>query len=345
MTPTVCIVGYGKVAREFHYPMWKSLEAAGSAKVVAVYEPAKSGRELAEHHWPAANVVGGDGARGIRESGAEVVDICTPGGTHADLVLTAASAGSSVLVEKPLCHSLPELEAILKSSATSKIAICQTRRTSPSVVSLKRAIDEGRLGTISSIRMSHRARHILNEAEWIIAERKDGMLWEMCVHHIDLVHFLLDSTDPLSIGAARWLSTDQGVLTGVEFMASDSRGRRVSVDFVQDSLAHSSFESRILISGSGADAELYSAPPGWRLMSGLTDPLHDLLMNVKRLKTAVRQLAKPDERAAPHLAIASDLIESMRVDRQPAVSPAAVEGTIRTLDALSRLWRESSSSE
>jgi predicted dehydrogenase len=342
MTLTVCILGYGKVARDFHYPMWDKLESSGRAKVVAVYEPSPAGREIAGQHWPSANVVDGDGLRGIQEAGAELVDVCTPGGTHAGLVLAAAAAGSSVLVEKPLCHSSSELEAIIRASRSVKISVCQTRRFTPSVISLKKAIDGGRLGTISIIRMSHRARHILNEAEWIIAERPDGMLWEMCVHNVDLVHFLLDLEDPLEIDAARWFEAgSKKILTGVEFMAHDRLGRRVTVDFVQDSIVHSSFESRVFVAGSAADAELYSAPPGWRLMSGLNDPLHDAWLNARRLGTAVRQLARPEERVLPHLGVASDLVEAIRLDRSPAVSPEAVRGTILTLESLSRLWQES----
>jgi predicted dehydrogenase len=342
VTPTVCILGYGKVARDFHHPLWAKLEAAGRAKVVAVYEPSRSGRETAKQHWPSANVVAGDGLTGIREAGAEVIDICTPGGTHAELVLAAAAAGSSVLVEKPMCHSSQELDAIIAAARTTKIAVYQTRRTNPTVVSLKKAIDGGRLGTISTIRMSHRARHILNEAEWIVAERRDGMLWETCVHNIDLVHFLLDTNEPLSIEAARWCNAGrEKILTGVEFMAHDVLGRRITVDFVQDSVVHSSFESRVFIGGSAADAELFSAPPGWRLISGLTDPVHDAWLTAKRLATAVRQIAKPDERVLPHLSVAEDLIESIRLDRSPAISPDRVRGTILTLEALSNLWQES----
>jgi hypothetical protein len=73
---------------------------------------------------------------------------------------------------------------------------------------------------------------------------------------------------------------------------------------------------------------------------GLTDPLHDTWLNVKRLGTAVRQLARPQEGVVPHLAVDTDLGEAIRVDRAPAIAPNAVTGTILTLEGLSRMWQE-----
>src|SRR5262245_4676904 len=51
----------------------------------------------------------------------DLVQICTPPGTHCELSVQAMRAGASVLCEKPLCGSLAELDRI---EATEKETGC-----------------------------------------------------------------------------------------------------------------------------------------------------------------------------------------------------------------------------
>jgi predicted dehydrogenase len=339
---TVSIFGYGKVARELHRPVWEQLQQAGAARVISIYEPAREGARLARRHFPHAEVVEAPAWEGLVATDSDLVDICTPGHTHAELVLKAASEGHNVLVEKPLCHTTAELRDLIRASGSRKIAVYQTRRYSEPIISFIEARERGAIGRVTRVQMIHHARHILNEAEWVVEARPDGVLFENVVHHVDLAQYILGTNEALNISAARFYETShQPILTGVEFMAEDDLGRRVSVDFLQDSLTHSSFQSVILISATAADVELRFSPPGLRLMSGLLDPFHDLAADARRMASGVRQVLRPATRAAGHHAVASDMLAAIHHDRTPALAPAEVAGTVGTIERLSRLWTES----
>jgi predicted dehydrogenase len=343
MTPrTVSILGYGKVARELHRPTWKRLEAENRARVVSIYETSPHGVRAARQEWPNTKVVEKDAIEALATDDAEVADICTPGHTHGALALQAVACGRHVLVEKPLCQTPHELDSLLDTPPHSKIAIYQTLRCSSPVLAVKEAIADGRMGRVTRMHVTHHARHVLNEAEWITTSRPDGVLFENAVHFVDLIHFILDALSPLQITAARFYETShKPIVTGVEFMAEDVAGRHVTMDFLQDTLRHSAIYSQTHVSATGADAELRFYPSGFRLLSGVVDPLNDLSSDVRRTAGVVGGLFDGrDRRTKPHLMVAVDLLGAIDEDRPASISPSDVRGTMKTLFALSRLWKE-----
>ena len=80
----------------------------------------------------------------------DMVDICTPPGTHAEVAIAAASAGKAVLSEKPLATSYEQAHAAWASVSGAGVrhAIGFNYRRLPAVALMRRMIAEGRIGDV-----------------------------------------------------------------------------------------------------------------------------------------------------------------------------------------------------
>src|SRR5436309_657644 len=78
----------------------------------------------------------------------DIVDVCTPPGTHAEIVEAAAGAGKAVLCEKPLAADYASAARAAKAAADAGVlhAIGFNYRRLPALSLMKRLIDEGRIG-------------------------------------------------------------------------------------------------------------------------------------------------------------------------------------------------------
>jgi predicted dehydrogenase len=80
----------------------------------------------------------------------DVIDVSTPGNTHAEIAIAAAAAGKAVFCEKPIGNTLAEaremLDAVLKHTVPH--AVFHNYRKAPAVGLAKQMIDSGELGTI-----------------------------------------------------------------------------------------------------------------------------------------------------------------------------------------------------
>src|ERR1700730_4661957 len=80
----------------------------------------------------------------------DVVDICTPNNTHAEIAIAAAQAGKMILCEKPLAMNGPEALKMVEAVEKAKVPnmVWYTYRRVPAVTLARRLIEEGRLGRI-----------------------------------------------------------------------------------------------------------------------------------------------------------------------------------------------------
>lgn len=128
----------------------------------------------------------------------DLIDISTPGNTHAEIAITAAKAGKNVFCEKPLANSLAEAQQMLaavRSSGVNHMVNFNYRRC-PSITLAKQMIDAGEIGEIRHFRGTY-LQDWLNDPElpmnWRL--RKDfagsGALGDLGAHAIDLARYLV----------------------------------------------------------------------------------------------------------------------------------------------------------
>lgn len=84
----------------------------------------------------------------------DIVDVSTPGDSHAEIAIAAAQAGKAVFCEKPLANTLAEAESMLAAVQQANVshAIFHNYRKAPAVALAKQMILDGRLGTLHHMR-------------------------------------------------------------------------------------------------------------------------------------------------------------------------------------------------
>ena len=162
----------------------------------------------------------------------DIVDICTPGDSHAEIAIAAAEAKKAILCEKPLANDLGEAERM--SAAVKKAGVvnmvCHNYRRVPAVALAKKLIDEGKIGTI------HHYRGVYLQ-DWIVdpnfprvwrlekARAGSGSLGDILSHTMDLSRHLVG--EPVEVSALMKTFVSERPLP-------DGSGRRGKVD-VDDS--------------------------------------------------------------------------------------------------------------
>src|SRR5262249_4727575 len=103
------VVGGGLVAQAMHIP---NLAARPDLfRLAALAEPSETGRAALGRRSGSAGLHAA--SRGLLEAGGlDAVLIASPAGTHAEVVLSTLAAGLHVFVEKPMCITLADADAI-----------------------------------------------------------------------------------------------------------------------------------------------------------------------------------------------------------------------------------------
>jgi predicted dehydrogenase len=105
----IALIGTGAIAQAQHLP---AIRALGSdAELVAVADAdGRRGAEFAQRHGVAATYT--DVNVLLEEQRPDLVHVCTPPSTHADLSISVMRSGAWVYCEKPPCVSLAQLDEI-----------------------------------------------------------------------------------------------------------------------------------------------------------------------------------------------------------------------------------------
>ena len=130
----------------------------------------------------------------------DVVDIVTPGDSHAEIAIAALDAGKHVLCEKPLANTVPEAAAM--AAAASRAAergvfamLGFTYRRMPAVTLARNLVAAGRLGEIRQVRVAY-LQDWLRDANapmsWRLQKELagSGALGDLGAHAIDLAQFV-----------------------------------------------------------------------------------------------------------------------------------------------------------
>jgi predicted dehydrogenase len=141
LTVRVGLVGAGLVAQAEHLPYLSSMRDRFS--LVGLAEPSLTVREALGARY---GIVGlhADYRSMLDAGGLDAVVVCSPHGTHAEVVLAALAAGLHVFVEKPLCITVDDADAIVaaRDRAAKIVQVGTMKRFDPAVESMLDALPD-----------------------------------------------------------------------------------------------------------------------------------------------------------------------------------------------------------
>ncbi|WP_367138386.1 Gfo/Idh/MocA family protein [Saccharothrix sp. HUAS TT1] len=179
------------VHRFFDVPLTPRLAAVGGRDAVRTKEAAaKYGWSAVETDWRAL----------VARDDVGLVDICTPGDTHAEIAIAALAAGKHVLCEKPLANTVAEAEAMTAAAEEAarrgvRSMVAFNYRRVPAIALARRLVEEGRIGEVRHVRAVY-LQDWLSDPEspmtWRLRREKagSGALGDLGAHIVDAAQYV-----------------------------------------------------------------------------------------------------------------------------------------------------------
>ncbi|CAL9635337.1 Gfo/Idh/MocA family protein [Streptomyces griseomycini] len=183
--------GWRTAGRVFDLPLSPELAVVCGRDADAVRAAAS------RHGWAATET---DWRALVERDDVDLVDICTPGDSHAEIAIAALEAGKHVLCEKPLANSVAEAEAMVRAAeaarARGQVAMVGFNyRRVPATALARRMVAEGRVGTLRHVRVTYLQDWLVDPEfplTWRLRREQagSGSLGDLGAHIVDLAQYL-----------------------------------------------------------------------------------------------------------------------------------------------------------
>ncbi|QAY75022.1 Gfo/Idh/MocA family oxidoreductase [Agromyces protaetiae] len=240
------MIGYGFMGAA-HSQGWRvaprffDLPAEPQMQVVVGRHPGAVASAAAKWGWEESAT---DWREVIARDDIDVVDIVTPGDTHAEIAIAALDAGKHVLCEKPLANTVDEAEAMADAAERAaargiRSMVGFTYRRVPAATFARDLVAAGRIGEIRQVRAAYLQDWLIDAESpltWRLQKERagSGSLGDIGAHAVDLSEYITGLKLASVSGVLDTLVTERPLLgetIGLSGTASAERGA-VTVDDV-----------------------------------------------------------------------------------------------------------------
>ncbi|RLE87165.1 MAG: gfo/Idh/MocA family oxidoreductase [Thermoprotei archaeon] len=184
----VALIGCGFIGG-VHLGSWKRVKGA---KLVAVVDIIEGRAKRAAEEYGVPNYFT-DYSKVLEMKEVDIVDVCTPTYTHAEIAVAAMKSGKHVMCEKPIALRLREADEMIQTAkkAGVKFMVAHCLRFWPEYVAAKRIVDEGTIGE-PRIARAYRLSPFPEWAPWHKDRRLGGGVFvDMSIHDVDFLRWAL----------------------------------------------------------------------------------------------------------------------------------------------------------
>jgi predicted dehydrogenase len=170
----------------------------------------------------------------VERSDVDVVDICSPPGTHAEIAIAAAAAGKAVICEKPLATNYADAARARDAVVAAGVqhAVGFNYRRLPAVSLLKEMVENGELGEIRLWRGTWLSDEFVDPAipfDWRFEASMGGTtICDLGSHLVDMATWMLGPIVEVSATSATYVN-ERTVVGGT---------RPVEIDDASSALIH-----------------------------------------------------------------------------------------------------------
>jgi predicted dehydrogenase len=191
----VAVIGCGGIANGKHLPALSRIEQVELTAFCDIIED-KAAKASEKYGAPGAKVYS-DYQKLLGDAQVDVVHVCTPNKSHADISIAALESGCHVMSEKPMAKTAADARRMVEAQKKTgkKLTVGYNNRFRPDSQTLKKVIDGGALGEIYFAR-AHAIRRravptwgvFLNEEE-----QGGGPLIDIGTHALDLTLWMMNN--------------------------------------------------------------------------------------------------------------------------------------------------------
>ena len=197
----VAIIGCGGIANGKHMP---SLSRLDNVEMVAFsdIEIEKAEKAAAEYGSEDAKVYE-DYKELLQDKEIDVVHVCTPNISHAEISIAAMEAGKHVMCEKPMAINSEEAKSMVEAAERTgkKLTIGYNNRFRPDSQYLHNVCDRGDLGEVYYAKAHAIRRRAVPTWGVFLDEEKQGggPLIDIGTHALDLTLWMMNNYKPKSV--------------------------------------------------------------------------------------------------------------------------------------------------
>jgi scyllo-inositol 2-dehydrogenase (NADP+) len=185
------IIGYGPTFNwGWMHGLW--IKAVSDLELVAICDRDTVCLEKAKQDFPEIDTYS-DMSEMLARDDIDMVSVVTHHNTHAKIAIECLKAGKHTVVEKPMCISISEADAMIEAAekANKNLSVYHNRRHDGNVRAIKEVIDQGLIGDVFHIELSACGYGHAPDIWRAQKQVSGGALYDWGAHGIDWIMHML----------------------------------------------------------------------------------------------------------------------------------------------------------